>query len=132
MSDVRQAEMEGLHHDLTSERPEFGSEFLRFAVARPRPQVELNDNPAIARAVEFEVVPRLVLAHQRKAAMSGPPSALAARNFPNDVKGFAEMVLGRSEDAAGAHIQSLREQKIPLEAIYLNLIAPAARYLKYQ
>src|SRR5262245_15954511 len=98
MSDVRQAEMQGLHHDHAAERPEFGSEFLRFAVARPRPQVELSDKSSIVRAVEFEVVPRLVLAHQRRDANNGPPSALAARNFSNEVKGFAEMVLGRSED----------------------------------
>src|SRR5262245_20057963 len=127
MSDVRQVEMQGLHHDHAAERPEFGSEFLRFAVARSRPQVELNDKSSIARAVEFEVVPRLVLAHQRKGAKSGLPSAPLGRNFSNEVRGFADMVLGRSEDAAGAHIQSLQEQKIPLEAIYLNLMAPAAR-----
>jgi hypothetical protein len=128
MSDVRQPVMEGVHHNITPEAPDLGYEFLRVALARPRAD---DRKLTIERAVEFEVVPRLLLAHQRKAA-NGHRAAVSALNFPNDVQGFAEMVLGRSEDAAGAHIQALREQNIPLEAIYLNLMAPAARHLKYQ
>jgi MerR family transcriptional regulator, light-induced transcriptional regulator len=88
---------------------------------------------SIERAVEFEIVPRLVFAHRTQTKISDASSAPATPSFcPDDVRAFCELVLGQNADAAGAHVQSLVEQGVALESIYLNLISPAARFFKYQ
>jgi MerR family transcriptional regulator, light-induced transcriptional regulator len=126
MSDLRPPLMGEVAHDVSPGLPDRGHEVLRLAVAR---SLEREKRRATVKsAVEFEVVPRLLLAHPTGGAV-GPRLNF---DFPNEIKSFAETVLGFSEDAAGAHIQGLHDQGIPLEAIYLKLIAPTARYLKYQ
>jgi hypothetical protein len=134
--------MEFVSCENSSEAPNRGHEFLRFSVGRPFSQPIVakaahakkseKKKGVLERAVEFEIVPRLVLAHQHHATPQGRAAAAARLDYPNEVKAFAEMILGRNEDAAGSHIQSLRAQGVPLEAIYLKLLSPTARYLKYQ
>jgi hypothetical protein len=131
MADLRQPVMEELAHDVGAGTLERGHQFLRLTVARalqnsPRRETE-KKKAAFERAVEFEIVPRLVLAHQNHAK-----AAPVAHTYPADIEEFAELILGRSEDAAAARVQSLHQSGVPLEKIYLNLLAPTARYLKYQ
>ena len=136
MADLRQPVMEVISHGASQEAPDSGHEFLRFSIGRAlkldRPQQTDRKKVAFERAVEFEIVPRLVLAHQNHVRAQAQPVAVAKLDYPNEIKAFAEIVLGRSEDAAAAHIQSLRLKGVPLEAIYLKLLSPTARYLKYQ
>ncbi len=127
MADMRPPLMEEVAHEIGSGSAGRGQEFLRLSVARSLRKE--NRRAVLDRAVEVEIVPRLVLAHQNRVR---PEDAVTGREFPDSVKAFAEVLLGRSEDAAGAHIQALQEQGQPLEAIYLNLLSPTARYLKYQ
>jgi MerR family transcriptional regulator, light-induced transcriptional regulator len=126
MSDLRPPLMGEVAQDVSSGLPDCGHEVLRLAIARSLERERRRVN--VKRAVEFEIVPRLLLAHPSGGSLS--PSLNL--DFPNEIKGFAETVLGRSEDAAGAYIQGLHDQGVPLEAIYLKLIAPTARYLQYQ
>jgi MerR family transcriptional regulator, light-induced transcriptional regulator len=126
MSDLRSRSMGEVAYDVGSGLPDCGHEVLGFSVAR---SLEREKGRAtVKRAVEFEVVPRLLLAHPSGSSF-GPSLNL---DFPSEITAFAETVLGCSEDAAGAHIQGLHDQGVSLETIYLKLIAPAARYLKYQ
>jgi hypothetical protein len=134
MADLRQPVMEVGFHDVSSESPERGHEFLRFPIRRSL-HVDIGGETrkaALERAVEFEIIPRLALAHKNHVKAQSQPGAGSRLDFTNEIKEFAELVLGRSEDAAGAHIQSLQQKGIPLEAIYLKLLSPTARYLKYQ
>jgi hypothetical protein len=137
MADLGQPVMRAVSHEVHSDAVDRGHEFLRISVARAlraesRAREAEKSKAVLEHAVEFEIVPRLVLAHQTQTPKPAESAASSRTGFPQEIKAFAELVLGRSEDAAGAHIQSLRQQGVPLEAIYINLLSPTARYLKYQ
>ena len=90
-----------------------------------------NGRPAqrltqLARTIELEVVPRLVLA-QRGASVP-PPSD---RDHPTtaQVREFARLSLGRDPSPVATFVETLRDQGMPIETLYLELLAPAARHL---
>jgi len=81
---------------------------------------------SLEKAIDAEVIPRLVLA--RRTA----PAEDASGGFeigPDDVTAFALTVLERDAAEAMARIDALRERGASLEAIFLQLLAPAARCL---
>jgi methanogenic corrinoid protein MtbC1 len=81
----------------------------------------------LCRTVEAEIIPRLVMAHGN-AEQQTLPSNIAA---DEEVAGFAELLLGTESHRAAEFIQSYREHGVPLETIYLDLLAPAARHLRH-
>lgn len=94
---------------------------------QPRPdQGRLPAGPArrsrahLARAIEDEIVPRLLLARPAATA-DAPPSNL-------DVATLAGLLL-RSDDSAKTFVAAQQSRGLPLEAVYLDLLAPAARQL---
>ncbi len=138
MTDLRRPVMEVFSNDFEADGREAGRELLRFSVRRAfEADAAAGSTVTLERAMEFEIVPRLVLArrnHDRaNAAQARPGVPTPARlDSPDEVKAFAELVLAPSEDAAAARVQSLLSAGVPLERIYLTLLHPAARYLKYQ
>ncbi|KAA0124820.1 cobalamin B12-binding domain-containing protein [Methylobacterium sp. P1-11] len=76
----------------------------------------------LARVIEAEILPRLVLAHQegRRAPASEAPS-------PERVVAFAQALIGSDPD--GEWVRALLEEDLTLEALLLDLFAPAARHL---
>jgi methanogenic corrinoid protein MtbC1 len=82
----------------------------------------------LVRAIESEIVPRLVLA--RRAAQPQAPAA-SARVVPTaaDVARLTEIVLESDADAAYAHVDALRARGAALETLFLELLSPAARRL---
>src|SRR5262249_50416807 len=93
MSDLRQAVMEGAAIDISSGSPDPGHEFLRLAAPR---SLQREKRKALEFAIEFEVVPRLILAHQNCGQATPRPDL----EYPNQIEDFAELLLGRNEDAA--------------------------------
>jgi methanogenic corrinoid protein MtbC1 len=81
----------------------------------------------LVRAIELEVVPRLVLA--QRVAPRSPPCAKLGSPGPEDVADFAKLVLSRNDDILSAYVAALRRRGISVEALYLDLLAPAARRL---
>jgi hypothetical protein len=83
----------------------------------------------LARMIEQEIIPRLMLAHRALPdpvlRQAGPAHAIGA----DDVKQFAKLVLSHEEDVAFGAVQSLRARDVSIERIYLDLLAPTARYL---
>jgi len=79
----------------------------------------------LTRAIEADIVPRLVLAHRTIPVVVEPD-----KPPPNEVGQFAEMILAADLDSACAHIQALRDQGKPLEEIYIELLGPAAAHLR--
>jgi methanogenic corrinoid protein MtbC1 len=83
----------------------------------------------LARTIEQEIIPRLMLAHRAASeplARSIPPGrAITA----DDVEQFAKLVLAQEEDLAFGTINALRAGDVSVEKIYLDLLAPTARYL---
>jgi len=73
----------------------------------------------LARAIETEIVPRLLLA--RPAPPAAPPSAA-------DVAVLADLAM-RDDAAALAFVEARHADGVPLDAVYVDLLAPAARQL---
>jgi MerR family transcriptional regulator, light-induced transcriptional regulator len=131
VADAGQPEMEQVSQGVGLHSPRRGDSLLRRSVPKAL-QVE-KPKLSVQRTVEFEIVPRLVFAHRNKPQLMERANPAAIEPIePNEVGAFAELVLGTSPDAAGAHVQALVKKGVPLETIYLKLIAPAARHLKYK
>jgi methanogenic corrinoid protein MtbC1 len=84
----------------------------------------------LVRTIEGEIIPRLMLAHRGGAV---EPSTAGAVGSPaasgSDVALMARLVLKQDPSEALAHLDALRKRGVPLDALYLELLAPAARYL---
>jgi hypothetical protein len=48
---------------------------------------------------------------------------------PDNVENFARLVLSQDEDRVLYCVEAMRERGVPVETIYLDPLAPAARYL---
>lgn len=83
----------------------------------------------LAKAIQHEIIPRLMLAHRAPEECQMPPSAAANAVSPEEVARFANLILTRSEAQALETIESMCIKGAPIESIYLDLLAPAARYL---
>lgn len=83
----------------------------------------------LAKAIEHEIIPRLMLAH-RNASDCLEPAVLATQRVTHaDVQAFAKLVLSPDEHLAQACVEAMRQRGIPVETIYLDLLGPVARYL---
>lgn len=78
----------------------------------------------LTRTVQLDVIPRLVVAHV--GAVPPPPALVVA---PAHVLELVELVLARGESAAVAYVESMRGHGAGAEALYLDLLAPAAQRL---
>ena len=95
-----------------------------------RPEEAANDTrmSQLARTIELEIIPRLMLAHraqQEPPPVSGPVSKVTE----DDVKQFAKLVLAHDEDVALVSVQTYRARNVSVERIFVELLAPTARYL---
>ena len=80
----------------------------------------------LARAIESDVIPRLVQAHRPGAANPQPGSASPSQA---DVDSFLKQIVLGSETETQALIESLRERGVSVESLYLELFGPIARRL---
>jgi methanogenic corrinoid protein MtbC1 len=83
----------------------------------------------LARAIEHEIIPRLILAHRAQVSCLTLPALNVQQVTPKDVEEFAKLVLSPQHDGTQACVELLRLRGIPLETIYLDLLAPVARFL---
>lgn len=80
---------------------------------------------ALARIVEGEILPRLMLAHRR-----APRGAAAGRGpTPAEIAAFSAMLLAPGPVDIDAQVAALRDGGLPLPRLLLDLLAPAARHL---
>ena len=95
-----------------------------------RESTEVSDGlAALARTIETEIVPRLMLAHKADISRIQPEAEQEVEPSKDDVVGFAETVINGDMKAALLAIEGLRARGVSLESIYIDLMAPAARYL---
>lgn len=81
----------------------------------------------LAHAIEHEVIPRLMVAHRAHPDRAGfEPHAPVGEQ---GVAAFAKLILMPDDSAAWSCIQAMRTRCVPIESIYLDLLAPTARYL---
>ncbi|QHE76954.1 cobalamin B12-binding domain-containing protein [Hydrogenophaga sp. PBL-H3] len=83
----------------------------------------------LAKAVEYEIIPRLMLAHRVARDGAAHPVSLGEHVAREDVIPFAEMVLHDDDAALRGFIAALRDRGVPIESVFLDLLAPVARYL---
>ena len=83
----------------------------------------------LAKAVEYEIIPRLMLAHRVPEECASHPLTAVQRVTPEDVAVFAELVLHEDDLAVRDCVISLRDRGVPIESIFLDLLSPVARHL---
>jgi methanogenic corrinoid protein MtbC1 len=83
----------------------------------------------LLRTIEAEIIPRLMVAHQSASLAMPCDEAALATIGRDEVVAFATLVLTKPSEAAVARVECLRAEGVPLDAIYLSLLAPAARHL---
>jgi methanogenic corrinoid protein MtbC1 len=87
---------------------------------------------ALLRAIEAQIIPRLVLTHPSSPAATPATCQTAAesvRPSPAEIIEFTGIVLrGRPEEAT-AFMRGLQSRGVGTESLYLDLLAPAARHL---
>ncbi len=86
----------------------------------------------LLRAIESQVIPRLLLAHPaapQAVPATGETASEAVRPAESEVVGFTGIVLQGSTDEATAFMRDLHASGISADSIYLDLLAPSARYL---
>jgi methanogenic corrinoid protein MtbC1 len=88
---------------------------------RPEPFWE----EALARVVEGEIVPRLLLAHCAPRPFEPAKTNVA----PSDLSDFLGLLFAPDMSNALTYIDDLRRRGLPPEAALLDLLAPAARLL---
>lgn len=80
----------------------------------------------LARIVEAEIIPRLMLAHRAQAELPAQPSVLPSAE---QIEAFAALVLAPACDDLEAQSDRLVRDGLPLDSLLLDLLAPTARYL---
>lgn len=90
----------------------------------------------LVKTIEAEIIPRLIASHPESATPApgnGATPALAdcgpAVVQPHEVAEFTAMALNNESAVCQNYIDSIRERGVPLQSIYLHLLAPAARRL---
>lgn len=86
----------------------------------------------LLRAIESQVIPRLLLTHPsppQAVPATGETASEAVRPAESEVVGFTSIVLQGSTDEAIAFMRDLHASGISADSIYLDLLAPSARYL---
>lgn len=75
--------------------------------------------------VQAEIIPRLMSAHR-----DSRQTSLSANNISrNEIIAFTQALLAQDVAAANVIVAELREDGCTIDAIYLQLLAPSARYL---
>ncbi len=100
----------------------------RLATDANRETVELR-LALLSRAIEDEIIPRLMLAHPGAVDCLPLTPPASAQVSLEDVRSFAQLVLAPDENVAHACIETMRTSGISVETIYTDLLAPVARYL---
>jgi methanogenic corrinoid protein MtbC1 len=75
--------------------------------------------------VETEIIPRLMMAHQDQRLQAPNAPAIATR----DVVGFAKALMENRVPDANDIVADIGARGISMDKVYLDLFAPAARYL---
>jgi methanogenic corrinoid protein MtbC1 len=81
----------------------------------------------LTRTIELEIVPRLVLARNAAPDLAAP--AAGPLPTPEDADTLAGLVVSGNPAEATAFIEQLQDRGTPLDAVYLDVLAPAARRL---
>jgi methanogenic corrinoid protein MtbC1 len=83
----------------------------------------------LTRTIESEVIPRLVRQHRDDDGTLGLP---VSRPSPQEVEEFVRALLDEAESRADEAVAAHRRRGLSVDALYMDLLAPAARELGRQ
>lgn len=83
----------------------------------------------LLQTIEGEIIPRLMLVHRVADGRREPLPESALRPTADDVEALGRLVLGSDTEQALRFVEAMTHRGVPLEAIYLELLAPTARHL---
>lgn len=109
----------------------FPQKFRRIDIARegPWPKVSDDQRALLARTIEGEIIPRLMLAH-RVAPESLCGTAIESPLIDAEsVFRLARLAVKENFAAAMSYVAELRDKGISIETLFLDLLTPAARHL---
>jgi methanogenic corrinoid protein MtbC1 len=102
----------------------------------PLPVPERSAKDELARIVECEIIPRLVMANQPQPCMPAPAAVAVARDTTRVltlgatvVEAFTRSVLARTADSMEQYVEALLQDGITETQTYFQLLAPSARLL---
>lgn len=84
---------------------------------------------SIVRTIEADIIPRLVRNHRVEPVEAAPVKSAAPLPTPLEVEAFVQYVLNDDVAAFDGMITRMRERGMPVDNLYLGLLAPAARLL---
>ena len=95
--------------------------------------VDIPSRPAnavagLVKMVESEIIPRLMLAH-RNAGSRGVTVSAASTLGEATTEAFARMVVSKDSESLIGFVGNLLQSGVSLDAIYMELLVPAARRL---
>lgn len=83
----------------------------------------------LMRTVESEVIPRLLMAHRSLDGDGGAPECAGAMLEAGAVPHLSGLVCKGQDNRAQCYVDHLRGGGMTMESVYLDLLAPSARYL---
>jgi methanogenic corrinoid protein MtbC1 len=83
----------------------------------------------LARAIQADVIPRLVQAHRSSATAAIAETAKSVPQSAEQVAAFVKLIIGDREADTHAAIAAKRRAGMSVEALYLDLFSPCARVL---
>jgi hypothetical protein len=116
------------------------SAFESGASKQSRPQLndgldtssEDNCHKSLLSVIESQIIPQLMQAHPDGMPLTGLDSGLDQQFSDAEVADFSHICLSNHADQALQYVKALRDQGASIESLFLNLIAPAARWLGRQ
>ncbi len=95
---------------------------------RSRAEAELRMTQLV-KTLESEVIPRLLEAHRVAPTGLLPVVSLCPPPTAAEVAAFAKLVLGHDDVPINECISDIRRKGMSVEMVYLDLLAPVAKYL---
>ncbi len=83
----------------------------------------------LAKTIETEIVPRLMLAHRAELTSHRAVTDGSLEPSEEDIKAFAAIVVRKDLESARRFVADMQERGTSIEKVFLALMAPTARYL---
>lgn len=103
------------------------SRFSSSKTAQKQPQG--SRETILARTIESEIIPRLMLSHRLGPNYSSATQRKAKTVESSDVAEFTRLVVLHDVTVAEAYIRVFRDQGVSIENIFMQVLAPAAKHL---
>ncbi len=103
------------------------SRFSSSKTAKKQPQG--SRETILARTIESEIIPRLMLSHRLGPNYASATQRKAKTVESSDVAEFTRLVVLHDVTVAEAYIRVFRDQGVSIENIFMQVLAPAAKHL---